>query len=165
MDANPQLLPVKTIAMADHVIIAEPYGSVLADETVPCVIVQFHQFANSNEFRHMMTTGLNYYQAHRTPQQPWGWVGDIRHMGAIPQDVQQWLVTQWNIAAYEAGIREFSLVAPANVLGQFAAEQYTQHTAAEREQYAIEPVYYASLAEAKAGAAKRCAALKADGGG
>jgi hypothetical protein len=40
--------------MPDKVILAEPYGSVLADAHVPCVIVQFHGFANRTEFQHIM---------------------------------------------------------------------------------------------------------------
>ena len=40
----------------------------------------------------------------------WGWVGDTRGMGAIPQEVQQWRAESWNPRAYAAGIREISAV-------------------------------------------------------
>ena len=146
--------------MAEQVIVAETYGSVLADEKVPCVIVQFHSFANQQQFKHIMTTGLAYYQAHSPAARPWGWVGDTRHMSAIPKEVQQWLTDVWNVQAYAAGIREISIVVSANIMGQLATQQYVQHTAGEPERYEIEPVYYSSLEEAKQGAAKRCAALR-----
>ena len=144
--------------------VAQAYGSVLVDETVPCVLVQFHGFANGEQFKHIMTSGLAHYKAHATPTAPWGWVGDTRHMSAIPKQVQQWLTEEWNIAAYAAGIREISIVVSANIMGQLATQQYAQRTQGEVEKYEIEPVYYDSLASAKQGAAKRCAALKAVSG-
>ena len=147
--------------MPDTLVLAESYGSVLADATVPCVIVQFHGFANAAEFKHVMETGLAYYTAHSSPEQPWGWVGDVRHMGAIPQAVQDWLTTDWNLRAFAAGIREISIVLAENVLGQMATQQYVQKTAARQDQYEIEPAYYPSLAQAKKGAAARCSALRA----
>jgi hypothetical protein len=147
--------------MPDTVVLAEPYGSVLASATVPCVIVQFHGFANSAEFQHIMETGLAYYRAHSRPEHPWGWVGDVRHMGAIPRAVQQWLTTDWNLRAFEAGIREVSIVLSENVLGQMATQQYVQKTVAHQDQYEIEPAYYPSLAQAKQGAAARCSAQRA----
>ena len=147
--------------MPDTVVLAESYGSVLADAKVPCVIVQFHGFANRTEFKHIMETGLAYYLAHHRSEQPWGWVGDVRHMGAIPQAVQDWLASDWNLRAFAAGIREVSIVLAENVLGQMATQQYVQHTKAQRDQYELESAYYSSLAAAKKGDAARCAALRA----
>lgn len=56
--------------MADQIILAEPYGSVLADAAVPCIVVQFHGFANRSQFKHIMETGLAYYQAHTSAARP-----------------------------------------------------------------------------------------------
>jgi hypothetical protein len=145
--------------MLEQVILSETYGSVLANEQVPCVIVQFHGFANSEQFKYVMDTGLAYLQAHSKPAQPWGWVGDTRSMGAIPRQVQEWLASSWNVRAYAAGIREVSIAVSQNVLGQMATQQYATKTVAE-QRYEIEPAYYESLAAAKQGAAKRCALLK-----
>ncbi|MGI4871678.1 MAG: hypothetical protein ACRYFX_10920 [Janthinobacterium lividum] len=143
--------------MTDYLVLAEAYGSVLADEQVPCVIVQFHGFANSEQFKHIMDTGLAYYQAHSQPARPWGWVGDTRTMSAIPKDVQTWLTTDWNLRAYAAGIREISIVVSQNVMGQMATQHYATKTAAEQVTYEIEPAYYDSLETAKQGAARRLA--------
>jgi hypothetical protein len=146
--------------MPNTVVLAESYGSVLADTKVPCVIVQFHGFANSTEFKHIMETGLSHYTAHSRPEKPWGWVGDVRQMGAIPQAVQEWLTSDWNPRAFAAGIREISIVLSENALGQVATQQYVQKTVARQDQYEIEPAYYPSLAKAKEGAAARCAAQR-----
>jgi hypothetical protein len=138
--------------MPDAIVFAEPYGSVLADARVPCVIVQFHGFANRDEFVNIMDSGLAYYEAHATPENPWGWIGDVRHMGAIPQAVQEWLARNWNIRAFQAGVREVSIVVAENVLGQLATQQYVQNTTARKGQYEIATATYPSLAAAKQGA-------------
>lgn len=138
--------------MPDEIILAESYGSVLADAQVPCVIVQFHGFANTAKFKHIMETGLAYYQAHSQALRPWGWVGDVRHMGAIPQAVQDWLAADWNLRAFGAGVREVSIVVSANVLGQLATQLYVKNTQARQDQYEISSAFYPSLKAAKQGA-------------
>ncbi|HEX8506946.1 MAG TPA: hypothetical protein VF630_16395 [Hymenobacter sp.] len=138
--------------MPDAIILAESYGSVLADARVPCVIVQFHAFANRAEFVNIMETGLAYYAAHATPKRPWGWIGDVRRMGAIPQAVQDWLTTDWNVRAFQAGVREVSIVVAENVLGQLATQQYVRNTTARQDQYEIATATYPSLVAAKQGA-------------
>ena len=140
---------------AQHVV----YASALADVKAPCVMVQFHGFANREQFQHIMSSGLAHHQAHRQPGKPRGWVGATRQMGAMPKEVQQWLVEDWNLRAYAAGIRETSVVVCENVLGQMATQQHTQHTAEQQERYELEPAYYDSLETAKAGAARRCVAV------
>lgn len=148
--------------MPDQLILKELYGSVLVDPAVPCVITQFHGFANPEQFKYIMETGLAYYQTHSQPAQPWGWVGDTRDMGAIPQDVQKWLAESWNLRAYAAGIREISVVVSQNIFGQLATDQYARTTKEIHDQYELVPVYYDSLAAAKQGAATRCATLRAN---
>lgn len=78
-------------------------------------------------------------------------------MAAIPKEIQQWLTDDWNGRAYAAGIREISIIVSQNVLGQIATQQYARQTVAQPDQYALVPVTYESLEQAKAGAAKRCA--------
>jgi hypothetical protein len=56
--------------MVEEVLLTESYGSVMADANVPCVIVQFHGFANKHEFKHVMEAGLAYYVQHSTPTTP-----------------------------------------------------------------------------------------------
>lgn len=138
--------------MPDERILTEPYGSVLVDRQVPCVLVQFHSFANKTEFKHLMDTGLAYYVAQSRPEKPWGWVGDVRQMSAIPKDVQDWLTTDWNARAFRAGIREVSIVHAEHISGQLATQEYVRNTAAHLNQYELHAVYYPSLKAAKQGA-------------
>ncbi len=144
--------------MSEQIILDEPYASVRADATVPCIIVQLHGFANREQFKHLMNAGLAYFKAHSQPTHCWGWIADTRHMSAIPQEVQQWLTDDWNLQAYRAGLREMSIVTSTNILGRMATQQYAEKTVAHPEGYTLEPVYYASLEEARRDVARRCAA-------
>lgn len=147
--------------MTEIVLLNEPYVVVRADAAVPCIIVQLNAFANREQFKNLMNTGLAYYKAHSQPQQRWGWIADTRNMSAISQEIQQWLANDWNKQAYDAGLREMSIVTSANVLGRIATQQYAQQAVAQPDSYVLEPVYYESLAAAKAGVTQRCAALNA----
>lgn len=136
--------------MATKIITDEPYVLVVADEQVPCIVVEVRAFANRDQFKGFMKAGLAYFKTHHTPMRPWGWVADTRNMSAIPAEVQRWLAEEWNVDAFEAGLREMSIVTSQNVMGQVAVQQYAQKAV-------LDPVYYGSLEEAKNGAAKRAA--------
>jgi hypothetical protein len=138
--------------MSDLIIFDKPYGRVLVDADVPCVITQWLSFANGPDFIALQETALLYYEAHTTRARPWGFVGDVRHMSAIPAKAQAWLIAEFNPRATAAGLREVSVVVADNVFGQLATQQYTQETAAARDRYELHAVYYRSLEEAKAGA-------------
>jgi hypothetical protein len=143
--------------MSEHIILDAPYALVRADTTVPCVIVQLRAFANRDQFRQMMNAGLSHFKAHNKPTRRWGWIADTRQMSAIPQDVQQWLADEWNMQAYQAGLREMSIITSTNILGRLATQQYAEQAVAHPERYSLEPVYYDSLEEAQRDVARRCA--------
>jgi hypothetical protein len=58
--------------MSEHVILATPYGTALADSAVPCVITQWHGFANKAEFMALQGAALAYFEQHSTVSSPWG---------------------------------------------------------------------------------------------
>lgn len=136
--------------MSEEIILTTPYGVVLADASVPCVITQWHGFANKNEFIALQDAALQYYEQHATPAKPWGWVGDVRRMGAIPEDAQRWLQAEFNPRALAAGLRVVSVVVAETVFGQIATQRYAQQTATNALTLGV--TYYPSLEEAKVGA-------------
>jgi hypothetical protein len=136
--------------MSEHVILATPYGTALADASVPCVITQWHSFANKTEFIALQGAALAYFEQHSTPDQPWGWVGDVRHMGAIPEEAQRWLQDEFNPRALAAGLRVVSVVVAESIFGKIATQRYAQQTATTAATLGV--TYYNSLADAKADA-------------
>lgn len=136
--------------MKEQVILATTYGVALVDEAVPCVITQWHGFANKTEFIALQNAALIYYEQHSTPSKPWGWVGDVRQMGAIPEEAQRWLQDDFNPRAIAAGLRVVSVVVAESVFGKIATQRYAQETAAKAAVLGV--TYYASVEEAKVGA-------------
>ena len=137
--------------MSDQIIFSQPYGTVLVDASVPCIISQWHTFANKQEFRTLLETAMDYFDAHSTPATPWGWIADSRHMGAIPAEVQQWLHTAFNPRITKAGLREMSVVVPETIFGRLAVQQYQQNAEQDNTSYELATQYYDSLDNAKAG--------------
>ena len=136
--------------MSEQIILATPYGTALADSAVPCVITQWHGFANKTEFMALQGAALTYFEQHSTLDSPWGWVGDVRHMGAIPEEAQRWLQDEFNPRALAAGLRVVSVVVAESIFGKIATQRYEQQTATKAAALGVK--YYASLEEAKAGA-------------
>ncbi len=136
--------------MSEQLILITPYGTALADSLVPCVITQWHSFANKTEFIALQGAALAYFEQHSTLDRPWGWVGDVRHMGAIPEEAQRWLQDEFNPRALAAGLRVVSVVVAESIFGKIATQRYEQQTATRAATLGV--VYYASLAEAKVGA-------------
>lgn len=136
--------------MTEQIILATSYGVVLVDETVPCVITRWHGFANKTEFVALQSAALTYFEQHSTPAKPWGWVGDVRRMGAIPEEAQRWLQDEFNPRAIAAGLRVVSVVVAQNIFGNIATQRYAQQTLTQAATLGV--AYYNSVEEAKAGA-------------
>ena len=138
--------------MSEQVIFNQPYGQVLVDAQVPCIVTKWHGFANFHEMSTLLETALAYVMAHGGPTRHWGWVGDTRLMGAIPEKTQQWLMHDFNPRLSAAGIREVSMVVAATIFGHMAAQRYSDNTTHAQDQYALRTGYYESVEAAKAGA-------------
>lgn len=149
--------------MSDQSIFSRPYGVVLVDASVPCLITQWHAFANADEFIALQGFALGYFEAHSTPQNPWGWVGDVRQMGAIPAKAQAWLIAEFNPRATAAGLHEVSVVVAETIFGQIATQRYINETRQNRDHAELHTQLYDSLASAKEGARQSLAQLRAPG--
>ncbi len=134
--------------MSDIVLHTEPYGRLLLAPEVPCIIISWNGFANSKQFRFLMDRGLELYQAEAERTQPLGWLADTHNVQAVKPTDQDWMRTDWNIRAHQAGIRHVSFVVPETVFGQISVQSYT-HNVACTSNYDIETVQSRTLKEAK----------------
>ena len=138
--------------MSDQLLYSKPYGMVLVDASVPCITTQWHAFANASEFIDLQGFALDYFEAHSSPAHPWGWVGDVRQMGAIPAKAQAWLIAEFNPRATAAGLREVSVVVAETVFGQIATQRYINETRTTLDRTELHTQLYNSLPSAKEGA-------------
>jgi hypothetical protein len=111
-------------ALSEHHILVTLYGTALADSAVSCVITQWHRFANKTVFIALQSAALAYFEQQSIPARPWGWVGDVRHMGAIPEEAQRWLQDEFNPRALAAGLRVVSVVVAKSIFGKLATQRY-----------------------------------------
>ena len=138
--------------MSHPEIFSEPYGRVFLLEDVPCVVIQWLGFANRTEFLALQNTALLYLEDHATPARPWGLVADVRQMGAIPTEVQEWLAHEFNPRAVAAGLREVSVVPAETIFGQMATQRYQRNTAETGLAAELPTVLYPTLDAAAEGA-------------
>lgn len=134
--------------MSDVVLQAESYGSLLFAPDVPCVIVQWHAFANSQQFRHLMDESLAAFTEQAQQHWPLGWLMDARQMSAIVPADQIWLETDWNVRAYATGLRQIGLVSAENIFGRIATQVYIANTVAQAH-YTLDPVARPTLEATK----------------
>jgi hypothetical protein len=134
--------------VADTVLYTQPYGAMLLAPEVPCLIVAWYGFANSEQFRALMDQGLALYNAEAQRTRPLGWLADTRSHSAIRTADQEWLATNWNRRAYAAGIRHVSFVVPENVVGQITVNTSCGNATANLD-YPLTASLLHTLAEAK----------------
>ena len=84
-----------------------------------------------------MNGGLELYKDEAARTQPLGWLADTRNVQAVKPADQEWMRTDWNIRAQQAGINHVSFVVPESVFGQISVQSYT-HNVAEANEYEIE---------------------------
>ncbi|RSK51018.1 hypothetical protein [Hymenobacter rigui] len=106
----------------------EACGELLLLPHIPCLLIRWHGFANSENLRRLLDKGLALYQAHAPHYPCLGWVADTRRFGAMLPVDQQWLLSSWNPRAYAAGIRHLLFLASENIFGQIALQQYMHAT-------------------------------------
>lgn len=134
--------------MADTVLYTQPYGAISLAPEVPCLIVTWYGFANSEQFRELMDQGLALYRAEAQRTQPLGWLADTRGHSAIRTADQEWLTTDWDLRAYLAGIRHVCFVVPDSVVGQITVNTYSSN-AVDSAEHPITTSQHRTLAEAK----------------
>ncbi|TDN38184.1 hypothetical protein E4631_06600 [Hymenobacter sp. UV11] len=138
--------------MATTVLITRPYGLVLTETSGPCIVTQWRAFASASEFIALQEAALRYFETHSTPEQPWGWVGDVHRLQAIPVQAQDWLLTDFIPRAAAVGLRELSLVQSPTSLSPPATQRYAHGTTPSGLPYALRTAYFPSLEAALVGA-------------
>ncbi|MDF7815094.1 hypothetical protein [Hymenobacter sp. YC55] len=135
--------------MNDITLVSEAYGAVYLAPEVPCIIIQWTGYANSEQFRYLMKQAQAFYIA-ETPRHPaaLGWIADSRGLGAVRPGDQQWLHTDWNPQTYQAGVRYIAIVEAESIFGKIAAQQYVTNVM-QSEQYSFHTRTLPTLEAAK----------------
>ena len=136
--------------MSDVTLVSESYGAIYLAPEVPCTIIQWTGFANSEQLRYLMNEALRQYIAKPSGSQgPVGWIADMHGLGAVKSADQEWLHTDWNPRAYAAGVRYIAFVEAESVFGKISAQQYVTNVM-QSDEYTFHIRYLPTLEAAKA---------------
>jgi len=135
--------------MSDIALVSESYGAIYLAPEVPCIIIQWTGFANSEQLRYLMNQAQAHYiaESRRRPR-PLGWIADSRGLGAVRASDQEWLHNEWNPRTYAAGVRYIAIVEAETVFGKISAQQYVTNVT-RSEHYTFHTRVVPSLPAAK----------------
>ena len=78
----------------------EKFLQIYYDETVPCVTMQWKDFATSEEFKIGLNKGLDLLMEQNTEN----WLADLRKMDVIDPDDEKWSNEDWFPRALAGGV-------------------------------------------------------------
>lgn len=94
------------------------------DEDLDAVVMDWHDFANGEEFREGLDAGLELVNEKRASN----WLADLREMGTVTDDDQEWSNTDWFPRAMESSLTSMAIVQPESVLAEMSVENIMQET-------------------------------------
>ncbi|UII21390.1 hypothetical protein [Fulvivirga ligni] len=111
------------------ILLEKSKGVLEYDESVPCVIGRFNGFMKSEEFRSFLLKGLDYCKQYKPKGKPIMWLADTRAHSVQQKEDTDWVATDWNPKALEAGVAYVAFIVPENVFGEMAVKNYMNQTA------------------------------------
>jgi hypothetical protein len=117
------------------------YLTVQYDESLDAVVMNWHDFAEGEDFRNGLNTGLEFVKKKRAIN----WLADLREMGAVASDDQEWSNTDWFPRAMDAGLSNMAIIKPESVIANMSVENIMQ----EVEDGELTTHYFDNRAEAK----------------
>jgi hypothetical protein len=92
------------------------FGEISYDDSVPCAIGIFKQYATGNTYREPLEKLLELMQQEKTHKL----IIDAREVGVISQQDQTWHETNWLPRFIQAGGRYAAMIPPKNILAKMS---------------------------------------------
>ena len=105
------------------------------------VCIEWEGWANPTELVELLEAGLGAVIERRSTR----WLGDCRHMRAIQQSDQEWMVQSWFPRMLAAGLRRMAAVIPKSGLAKMNLEDVMLRVPGTK----LDVAYFASVAEAR----------------
>jgi hypothetical protein len=96
----------------------ESFLKISFDEAANCVVMEWKSFATSDEFRKGLNEGLKLIEQ----MDATNWLADLREMGAIDPDDEEWSNTDWFPRALSAGINRMAIVPSSDIFNSLSVE-------------------------------------------
>lgn len=97
----------------------EPWLTVHWEEPLQAVWMQWKRYVEGNDYRAGLDAGVSLIREKNASR----WLADLRHLGPVRQEDQQWTNTDWFPRAVAAGVRYMALVAPRAAVSRLSVRQ------------------------------------------
>lgn len=100
----------------------EDHLTVQYDQNLDAVVLKWHDFAQGEPFRDGLGAGLDLVGEKNTEN----WLADLRAMGTISEDDQEWSNDNWFPRAMKTGLSRMAIVQPESVVADMSVESIMQ---------------------------------------
>lgn len=95
------------------------YLTVHWNDTAKYVLMEWRKFVIGTDFRQGLDKGLQLVQEKQSTR----WLADLRKLGVVAQEDQQWSNENWFPRAINAGLRRMAIVMPENIVSKWSVEK------------------------------------------
>lgn len=88
-------------------------------DDINTVHLEWKTTPDSNEFKAGLNKGLELVKEKKAPN----WIGDVRQMGAITEEDQQWSNEDWFPRALHAGLKNMAVLVSDDIFNQMAVDE------------------------------------------
>ena len=92
------------------------------NEELDAVVMNWDNFAQGEEFRDGLDAGLELIKKENAEN----WLADLREMGTVADDDQEWSNNNWFPRAMETSLSQMAIVQPESVIANMSVENIMQ---------------------------------------
>lgn len=96
------------------------------DSAVPCFIDTKFGFQPSEEFRFCMEYAIKLFKEKTEEYPSVGWIANLSQVNVLDPEDSKWMITYWNPAAVEAGLKCVAFIEPESDFLKMNVERYTK---------------------------------------
>ncbi|WP_408959330.1 STAS/SEC14 domain-containing protein [Natrinema sp. 74] len=99
-----------------------PALTVTWDGELGAVTLNWHDFAHSDQYREGLNQGLELVREKNARN----WLADLRDLGTVRQDDQQWTHEEWHPRAFETSLSNMAIIQPESVITNLSVDDLVQ---------------------------------------
>jgi hypothetical protein len=92
------------------------------DSSLQAVVMEWHDFAEGNPYREGLEAGLELVQK----KQAGNWLADLREMGTVASEDQEWTDQEWFPRAMESPLERMAIIQPESVVAEMSVDSIMQ---------------------------------------
>ncbi|RKD88095.1 STAS/SEC14 domain-containing protein [Halopiger aswanensis] len=92
------------------------------DSSLEAVVMNWHDFATGETYREGLNAGLDL----AIEKGAANWLADLRDLGTLSEDDQQWTQEEWHPRAFESSLSNMAIVQPESVVANLSVEDLVQ---------------------------------------